>query len=249
MEPLLYLLLGVGLAMPGPFDVESMSFVGPTTLESWRGVAVAEQTEDAKSRPANAKTPIKRAVVRLVTPGTITEDALLEAGLAEGKRIPKDNGVQRYKGLGEMNAEELWETTMDPLTRTLRQVTIDDAAAADEVFSILMGEDVESRRGFIQRNELRIGGQSACDFQSALIAIAQGARLEVCQSANAHVVKQFTCAFFNRGFFGPKTARAKDRAQQARVRAHMATHHHVFKRTHFSKQPDVLKRPCHFGDT
>lgn len=79
-------------------------------------------------------------------------DALLKDGLANGKRIPKDAGVQRYKGLGEMNAKELWETTMDHTTRTLRQVTIDDAAAADEIFSVLMGEDVESRRGFIQRN-------------------------------------------------------------------------------------------------
>jgi DNA gyrase subunit B len=79
-------------------------------------------------------------------------DAALAAGIETGKKIPKDNGIQRYKGLGEMDYRELWETTMDPDTRTLLQVTLDDALIADEVFSTLMGEDVESRRNFIQQN-------------------------------------------------------------------------------------------------
>ncbi|CAM5508327.1 DNA topoisomerase (ATP-hydrolyzing) subunit B [Streptomyces griseus] len=78
-------------------------------------------------------------------------DALVALGKQNGKRI-KEDSIQRFKGLGEMNAEELRVTTMDVDHRVLGQVTLDDAAQADDLFSVLMGEDVEARRSFIQRN-------------------------------------------------------------------------------------------------
>jgi DNA gyrase subunit B len=79
-------------------------------------------------------------------------DGFIKIGLDAGKRLPKEDGIQRFKGLGEMPAKELWDTTMDPQHRVLIKVGLEDASAADDLFSVLMGEDVEQRRLFIQRN-------------------------------------------------------------------------------------------------
>jgi DNA gyrase subunit B len=81
-----------------------------------------------------------------------TDDSTEETEAKAVKKSSKKPSIQRYKGLGEMNSEELWETTMDPAKRILKQVTIDDTVAADKVFDVLMGTDVPSRKSFIQSN-------------------------------------------------------------------------------------------------
>ena len=82
-----------------------------------------------------------------------SRDALVHHILAEGK---KGITISRYKGLGEMNAEELWETTMNPATRTLLQVRLEDDEVAENIFTTLMGDVVEPRRQFIEENALNV---------------------------------------------------------------------------------------------
>ena len=98
-------------------------------------------------------TDAEEDVVTLADDAITLPTQLLDAVMAAGR---KDQKIQRYKGLGEMNAEQLWETTLDPDNRALLQVKVEDADVTDEIFTRLMGDVVEPRREFIQDNALNV---------------------------------------------------------------------------------------------
>ena len=132
---------------------QAASYVHAAKLVPMRGAAAqAETPADANDEPMTDEegtpTTLARGETRVARPSQLL-DAILVAGR-------KGLSIQRYKGLGEMNAEQLWETTLDPAVRTMLRVTAEETAAADDVFSRLMGEVVEPRREFIQENALNV---------------------------------------------------------------------------------------------
>jgi DNA gyrase subunit B len=132
---------------------QAAAYSKPSTLRTLKKSAAAEETKpepvegaEGEEQPAEADTKGK--------PVTITRPhELLDAVLAAGR---KGLSISRYKGLGEMNAEQLWETTLDPANRSLLRVEVAQADVADEIFTRLMGDVVEPRREFIQDNALSV---------------------------------------------------------------------------------------------
>jgi DNA gyrase subunit B len=143
--------------MEPPFVVESIAKAAPKNGDAAEELSDAERedaekTQKKTSKEVPAKTVAKRKDVAIVVEKNTPRD-LRDHVLAEGK---KDFVTQRYKGLGEMNSSQLWETTMDPERRTLLSVKLEDIAETDHIFTTLMGEDVEARRKFIEDNALDV---------------------------------------------------------------------------------------------
>ena len=138
--------------MEPPFVIE---FKGRDTTSAAKEEEDLSDTEKAELEKAEKKAPkaAKRAKAEIEPVEKITVRELFDYVLNEGK---KDFSVQRYKGLGEMTAEQLWQTTMDPERRTLLSVKAEDIEACEAIFTTLMGEDVEARRKFIEENALDV---------------------------------------------------------------------------------------------
>ena len=132
--------------MEPPFVVETLAKAAPAASDG-----EAEAGDEDKSEKKTAK-PVKRKTETEVVEKTNVRD-LRDYVINEGR---KDFTIQRYKGLGEMTAPQLWETTMDPERRTLLSVRLEDIAECETIFTTLMGEDVEARRKFIEENALDV---------------------------------------------------------------------------------------------
>jgi DNA gyrase subunit B len=141
--------------MEPPFVIETVAKA--TSANSAEDVSEGEpENGDKTQKKAAQEVPVKAAAKKKTEPQLVVKSTardLFEYVLAEGR---KDYIVQRYKGLGEMTAPQLWETTMDPERRTLLSVKLEDIAECETIFTTLMGEDVEARRRFIEDNALDV---------------------------------------------------------------------------------------------
>ena len=135
--------------MEPPFVVETLVRPRPRRVKKKRTDEAGAEGEKGHKKAAK---PVKRKTEMEVVEKTNVRD-LRDYVINEGR---KDFSIQRYKGLGEMTAPQLWETTMDPERRTLLSVRLEDIAECETIFTTLMGEDVEARRKFIEENALDV---------------------------------------------------------------------------------------------